>query len=212
VTASVDKMSVTLDLAKKDTITATFRSAGGFAGDVTLTGALVDSGNTPYPGITVTGPTSVTLAADGTATAAFEVNVPMNATGAVLNGSLKVNFSSSAGTDSVSSTVTVNNIYVVDYASGTGTNIAMHTNGAGTPNLVVKRGAILRFHNSDTITHIIHGGGAFPHEDIMDPNSGIPGRDYDVLTTALAPGSSGTLGCHTHPGTNNATYATYMVQ
>ena len=136
----------------------------GFAGDVTLAATLVDATDAALPNITMTGPTSVTLAADGTGTAAYVITVPMNATGSVLNGTLKVAVNSSAGTKDLPSSVTVNNIYTVDYAAGTGTAAANHMNVAGTPNLVVKRGAIIRFHNSDTIAHIIHGNGVFPHE------------------------------------------------
>ena len=65
------------------------------------------------------------------------------------------------------------------------------------PNLVVKRGAILRFHNSDTIDHIIHGDGTmFPHENQTVGAAACP----VATTTSRRSGSrrarQGTLGCH----------------
>jgi hypothetical protein len=209
VTGSVDKMSVTTELAKTETVTVTFRSLGGFAGDVNLTTALVDAAEMPLANITVTGPQSVTLAADGTQTAAYEIKVPMNATGVAMTGDFKVTGTSSAGDVALMSSVTINNIYTIDYTAGTGDNDALHTNTGNTPNLKVKRGAILRFHNGDTADHIIHGGGIFPHESQVVGVDGLPGRNYDVQTIAITPGTSGTLGCHTH---GTATYSTYTVE
>lgn len=210
VTASVDKMTVTTELAKTETVTVTYRSLGGFAGDVTIANSLVDATNAPFPAaITVTGPATITLAADATQTAQYQIVIPMNATGATLNGTLKLAGSSSLGAVDISSTVTVNNIYTVDYTAGTGDNDALHTNTGNTPNLKVKRGAILRFHNGDTADHIIHGGGVFPHEGQVVGVDGLPGRNYDVQTIGITPGSSGTLGCHTH---GTATYSTYTVE
>jgi cysteine-rich repeat protein len=215
VSGSVDKMTVTTELAKTETVTVTLRSLGGFAGDVALTATLVDTTDMPIANVTVTGPQSVTLAANGMQTAAYDIKVPMNATGAVLTGTLKVAGTSSAGDVSINSGVTINNIYTIDYPTGTGTATNTHVNIATTPNLVVKRGAILRFHNSDTIDHIIHANSPYPHEDQNVMASGDPGRNYDIQTVGVAPGTAATIGCHSHPNpvnNVNQTYATYTVQ
>jgi hypothetical protein len=150
----------------------------------------------------------VTLTDGGTQSAAYQIQIPMNATGSDLDGTLKVEMASTANNDTVTSVVNVKAIYTVDYAAGTGSTVANHMNAGGVPNLVVKRGAILRFHNSDTIDHIIHGDNTtFPHENTT--TGGAPGRNYDVATIGIAPGSTGTLGCHTH---GDQTYSTYKVE
>jgi hypothetical protein len=204
VVATVDKDAITTELGKAETVTVTLRSEEGFAGDVTVAARLVDPGDVAMPNLTMQAPANVVLAANATTTATFQIQVPMNATGADLTGELKIDLMSDVGTQSLSTTVNVKAIYTVDYALNTGNAVANHMN-AGVQNLVVKRGAILRFHNSDTITHRIHGDGAFPHE----AGVGASGRNYDVATTALAPGSGGNLGCHDH---GNSTYSRYVVE
>jgi len=206
--ASLDKTSMTTQLGKTETVTINMSSAGGFSGDVSISATLVDATEVAMPNIMVSGTPNVTVAAGGTAQASYQIVVPMNASGTTLTGTLKIELNTSLGIQTVSSPVTINNVYVVDYAAGTGTVTGMHMNAGMLPNLSVKRGAILRFHNSDTIDHIIHGDGTtFPHED--QTVGGAPGRDYDVATIAIPPGSTGTLGCHTH---GTATYSVYRVE
>jgi hypothetical protein len=195
------------ELAKTETVTVNLTSEGGFAGDVGVTARLVDGADVALPNIMVTGPASVTLATDGTGTAAYQIVIPMDATGTALTGTLKIALSSSAGAMDLSSAVTVNNMYTIDYAAGTGGTVANHMNVG--MDLTVRRGTILRFHNSDTADHIIHGGGGFPHENQAVGVGGLPGRNYDVATIGIAPGTTGTLGCHTH---GDSTYSNYTVQ
>ena len=208
--ATPDKTTVTTQLGKTETVTVNMTSAGGFTGDVALTATLVDGGEVALPNIMVSGTPNVTLEAGGAGQAVFQIQVPMNASGTALTGTLKIELNSSLGIQTVTAPVTINNVYVVDYAAGTGVTTGMHMNAGSVPNLLVKRGAILRFHNSDTIDHIIHGDGTtFPHENQTVGVGGLPGRDYDVNTIAIPPGSAGTLGCHTH---GTATYSTYRVE
>jgi hypothetical protein len=207
VTATVDKTTIDTELGKTEMITVSLQSMNGFAGNVAVAARMVDATNAVMPQVTMQAPSNVTLAADATGTAALQLTVPMNATGADLAGSLKIDLTSSAGTQTLTSAINIKAIYTVDYLANTGTAVANHTNTGNTPNLRVKRGAILRFHNSDTARHIIHGGGAFPHENTT--TGGASGRNYDVATIALQPGSSGTLGCHDH---GTATYSTYTVE
>lgn len=207
--STVDKTTMTTQLGKTETVTVNVSAAGGFGGDVTFTARLVDAGDVALPNITVMGTPLVTVATNGSGQAAYQIEIPRNASGTTLNGTLKIEVQSSLGTQSLSTAVTVNNVYTIDYAAGTGNTVGNHMNAGSVPNLAVKRGAILRFHNSDTVDHIIHGGGSFPHEGQVVGVDGLPGRDYDVATIGIAPGSTGTLGCHTH---GTATYSTYTVE
>lgn len=207
VTASLDKTSVTTENGKTEMVTVSLASEDGFAGNVVLAPTLVDASDIAVPGVTIDGPASVTLAADGTGTATYAVSIPSNTTGAVMTASLKVGVMSSAGSEDLTSAVTINNFYTVEYGAGTGANQNDHPMRG--MNVTIKRGTIIKFPNTDTIDHIIHGGGAFPHENTTVGVGGVPGRTYEVNTIGTNPGASGTLGCHTH-GTGS--YSTYTVQ
>jgi hypothetical protein len=188
-------------------VTLTLTGENGFSGDVTLTARVVDAANAEVPGVTVQGPPSVTVAADGTATAEYKIDVAMSSVGATVNGSLMIDLGSSAGTQTVSSGLTIDAVYSVDYAAGTGAIANKHTN-VQVPNLRVKKGAILRFHNSDVIDHVIYADGAFTNFHENTVSGGAPGRTYDIPTTNIPPGGSGRLGCFNHPTTNS----TYTVE
>jgi hypothetical protein len=149
----------------------------------------------------------VTLAANGTGSATYTITVPTDATGSVIEGSLKVAVTSSLGSSDLTSAVTINNFYTVAYEAGLGTTAAMHPMAGQTINL--RRGTIIKWPNNDTITHIIHGGGSYSGEHEDQVAGGTPGRTYDVPTIGYAPGTSGQLGCHTH-GTGS--YATFTLQ
>jgi hypothetical protein len=207
VTAAVDKATMSTELGKAETVTISLTSVDGFAGDVSLSASLVDMANGAIPGITVNGPATVTLNANGTGTAAFSITVATDATGVALNGQLKVAVSSPAGVVDVTSAITINNSFTLDYPTNTGTATANHPGRARTVN--VKRGTVLRFTNTDTIDHIIHGGGAFSGNHENTTTGGAPGRTYQIQTIGVAPGGSGTLGCHSHGADS---YATYVVQ
>jgi hypothetical protein len=207
VSGSFDRTMITTELAKQEMVTLTLVSENGFAGDVTLAAKVVDGLGADVPGVTVEGPPSATLMADGTATATYQITVPMNATGTTINGAFNVDVSSTAGTATLTSMLTIDAVYTVDYIAGTGVDPGKHTN-AQVDGLTVKRGAILRFHNSDVIEHVIFGDQAFTnyHENIV--SGGAPGRTYEINTANIPPGS-GRLGCYNH-GPN--TYSTYTVE
>lgn len=207
VTGSFDKTMITTELAKQEMVTLTLVSENGFEGDVTLAAKVVDGVGADVPGVTVEGPPSATLTANGTATATYQITVPMDATGTTIDGALKVDLSSTAGTASLTAMLTIDAVYTVDYIAGTGADPGKHSN-AQVDGLKVKRGAILRFHNSDVIEHVIFGDQAFTnyHENIV--SGGAPGRTYEINTANIPPGS-GRLGCYNH-GPN--TYSTYTVE
>ena len=210
IAASLDKMTVATALGKTETVTLTLMSIDGFAGSANIAASLVDGANAPIAGVMVTGPTSVSLTADGSAPAQFTVTVPTSATGIDLAATLKLEVTSSAAPVSAASSVNIAAVYTFDYTAGLGTGAANHP-GKLMKNVTVKRGAKLRFTNNDTIEHRTHGDGgmAFPHEAA---GAGVPGGTYEVNTTVVAPGTTGRLGCHTHPGANDETYANITVQ
>jgi hypothetical protein len=208
VAGAFDQASLTTELARTETLTLSITSENGFAGDVALAARLVDSADTPLTEVMVTGPASVTLAAGATETAMFELKVPMNAIGTNFVGALKVDMSGAAAPTTVSADVTIEAVYTVEYLAGTSVTPNKHTNAGNVPGLAVKRGAILRFVNSDLIDHVIYGGGAFTNYHENTVSGGAAGRTYDIPTTAIPPGT-GTLGCFNH---GTATYSTYRIE
>jgi hypothetical protein len=207
-TAAFDKSTLATENGKVEMLTVNLTSIDGFAGTVNLTKSLLDGASAVVPGVTVNGPASVDLAANGTGTATFAMTIPANTTGVVLTSSFKVSLSSSAGALDVTSAVTINNFYTVDYPMGTGATANQHPNAGRS--IALKRGTIIKFPNHDTLQHIIHGGGGLGGEhEGQTATDGLSGRTYDVPTIGYAPGTSGTLGCHTH-GTGS--YATYTLQ
>jgi hypothetical protein len=207
-TATLDKTTLVTENGKTETITVNLSSSNGWAGDVALTKSLVDAANNAIPGITIDGPATVTVAADQTATATYTITIPTNATGSVIEGSVKVGATFTGGSTDLTSALTLNNFFTVDYPAGTGTNASTHPLAGQTIN--VKRGTIIKWPNEDTgVTHIIHGGGSFSGEHEDQTNGGKPGRTYDIPTIGYSPGTSGPLGCHTH---GTASYATFTQQ
>jgi len=205
--ATLDKASLSTELGKTEVVSLALTSHGNFAGTITLTAKVVDAQGLPLPGVTIQGPSMVALQPGGTIPAQFQVAVATDATGATVQGTVVVDYSSSLGNSSAMAPITVAAVYTFDYAAGTNNVTAMHVTTGKT--VVVKRGTKLRFHNSDTATHITHGDGAFPHENTAGATSGDPGNTYEVATTQVAPGSTGKLGCHTH---GSPTYATVNVR
>lgn len=207
VAATFDKPTLTTQLARTEMLALSVTSEHDFSGAVTLAATLVASAGAVPTEVVLTGPMTptLTLAPGATQTATFQLEIPMTALGTAFTGNLKVDLTSAAGATSVSSAVTIEPIYTVDYLAGTGYTTDKHAN-TGTQNLAVKRGAILRFKNSDVIEHVIKADGAFSayHENTV--SGGAPGRAYDIPTSAIPEGSTGTLGCFNHTGTS-ATYS-----
>src|SRR5262249_2646597 len=100
---------------------------------------------------------------------------------------------------SVTATLSIDAVFTVIYTDGTGAPTANHA--LNNQSFTVLRGTIIRFKNMDStvVQHVIHGDGPFPHQDPRDqPTTQVNGDTYDVPTIAAAPGSAGSLGCHTH--------------
>lgn len=208
VNVTMDRPTVMSELGKDEVITLTFTSSGGFAGDVAIASSLVDGAGAPLTagGLTVAGQPSVTLAANGTATAMYTVKIPGNASGTQLTANLKLDVSSTLGSSSHMSAFTIQPILAVPYPAGLAGNVAAHPLRNLT--ITVKKGAQLVFKNADTTSHITHGEGVFPHENQDEKVGGLAGNTYTLDTSKLATGS-GKVGCHTH---GSATYATVTIE
>lgn len=205
--ASIDRATVTTELGKDEIVTVSLLSSGSFAGNVTVTPSLVDStGAALTNGITVTGQPMVSVAANGTATAAYTIKIPSNATGADLAATLKLDVASSAGTKQLTTSLAVTAVFTVTYAAGLGGSVATHPQRA--QNIAVKKGAKIHYHNADTAVHITHGDGLFPHET-TGATGGLANGTYELLTDKATVGATGNLGCHSH---GSATYAKFTIE
>ena len=207
VNAAVDRMTVPTELGKSEVVTLTLTSVGSFAGDVTIAPSLVDGTGAALTtgGLTVTGPASITLAANGTSNAMYTIKVPTNATATQLSANLKLDVTSPAGSKSFTSALTIAPTLTITYAAGLGSNVTMHP--IAKQAIALKRGAKIVLHNADTVAHRTHAPGTL-HEP---SGGGQPGGTY-VIDTADAtqfPGGAQDVGCHTH---DTQTYAKVTVE
>jgi hypothetical protein len=207
VNVAMDRMTVATELGKDEVVTLSLTSVNSFAGNVTVTPSLVDGAGAALTtgGLTVTGPTSVALTANGTTSAMYTVKISTDATATQMTADLKLDVASPGGTKSYTSAFTIAAIYSVTNAAGLAANIAMHPMTGKKVSL--KKGAKISVHNADTVVHITHGDGGFPHET-TGPTGGLPNNTYTIDTTPLAVGTTGQVGCHSH---NSPTYATVTI-
>ena len=191
ITASVDKPSIATELGKTESLALTINSVDGFAGPVSITPSVVD-GATALAGWTVTAePTSVDLAAGGSANVTLAVTVPTDA--ASLTPTLKLDLGSTAEPLSVESTLAVTNQITIEIPAGTGTGSPHAGLPAINAPIRLRMGAKVVFHNADNTTHQIHANGGIQHQD-----GGLaPGADYIVT-----PNDSATWYCHSHENGN----------
>jgi hypothetical protein len=126
------------------------------------------------------------------------LNIPANATGIDITGTLNLAVTSSLAPVSKASTINLAAVYTLTYTNGIGTVVANHPMLAGT--LTLKRGAILRISNTDaSAQHVTHANAPWPHQDPRDdPTTALAGTHYDINTNIAPVGSSASVGCHTH--------------
>lgn len=202
-TSAIDKATVSSELGQTVKLSLTLTSVGGFAGDVQVAPTITFDG-APLAGLTVAGPTTVTVAANATVPAQYEIVIPINYTGKDIPAAeIKFDLTGPVEVQDRTSALSLAAVYTVGIAAGTGTDVAKHTKSAP---ITVKPGTKIRYKNNDTITHRTHGDGPFLHEP---DGGGAAGLTYTVDTTGVPPGSSGALGCHNH---GDATYTTFTVQ
>jgi hypothetical protein len=195
---SVDKDTVATELGKMDMVTFTLTGSGGFGEDVQLAATLTDATSMPVTAITMTGPTTLTVPQNGSATATYMLTSTMNASGADIAATLNLAVTSTLGPASKTSAINLAAVYSVHYTDGTGVTVANHPLRAMA--LTLKRGAILRIYNDDnSAQHVTHADGVWPHQDPRnDPTTALAGTHYDINTNIAPVGSTGSVGCHTH--------------
>lgn len=165
----------------------------GYAGNVTLgTIGLPTGWTASYP------QTLITLFDGEVRSTTLTVNVPGNAIAGPepFAATATITAIEVASSDLL---LDVENVIVVRETAGSGNAPHLHV-----PSSVrVKAGATIRFRNEDSVSHVLHGSGIIPHEDISGAG-GQPGRVVTVVTTT--PGANGAYYCHSHgpnPGTTN---------
>jgi len=218
IVGSSDKPNVAADLNTTSTVNLTITSQAGFAGTVNIAATLTDTATSAaVPKATVMVAATADVAADGTAMVPITITVPPDATGTAITANLKLALTGTGiSEEDVTVPVAISNVFIVDYADGTGTAATNHKYAGMSFNIV--RGAILRFKNEDKtpddltalpmgIQHVIHADGGFPHQDPRnDTSTQVLGDTYDIPTVAVPPGSVGTIGCHSHGAASYATY------
>jgi cysteine-rich repeat protein len=201
VMASLDKTSVMTELNTTHMITVSLTGAGGFSGDVNLTGSVTDAGGAPLTGWTVAFSQGTVPVTDGaTATAVATVTVPAYNSG--LMGTVKIDAASTAGMQSLTSNFTAVNQVTIKV-----TNNGTQCVYPGATAINVKTGTRLRFENGfQTGNIIIHSNGGaqnIPHENIAGGGN-PPGGFYDTNpndNTPLAVQGTGTFTWYCHsPG------------
>ena len=227
VTAAVDRTTVATELGLTEMVTFTFTSTDSFAGDLTLTPTLAGPAGQAITDITVTGPSTVTLAANGSATAAYSIVIPTNADLATEGASGGVN-SAESWEPGLRRWRRVDARRAVREAFGrSGGNVCrgdgnvrdfdhepVHHREQGWDRLdrvplhfyaptgvTVKQGALIVFKNEDTATtHVTHGDGtgAWPHQAVGNVASGTAGNSYVVDT--CSPATAGGATCQLAPG------------
>lgn len=159
VDVSVDKSSLSTELKTANPVAITIKGAGGFSGAVGLTATVVDGNQAPLAGWTVDlSAASVSLAANGTATAMATVHVP--SLSSALTGTLKISSTSSAtaGAKAASVAITAANqvTFDVKYNAAAGDCDLPADGGSSASPVTIARTTKIRFFNSGTGNIVIH--------------------------------------------------------
>jgi plastocyanin len=175
-------------LGTQVTFTVTLASTG-FAGPVALqvTGA-------PPSWVVSIGDSTQDLSANGTATTTVTVAIPTNGAPAVAGDTLKVEATSTLGTRTAISVVTVANEYVVPIVDGAGTGA--HWGALAGTIVQLNVGTRLTIRNDDAAGHNIHTGGTipgFPHQD-----TGTELSRGETYSNVLSGSGTDSFYCHTH--------------
>jgi len=181
---TVDKATLTTELASTNMLTVTLTGSDGFAGPVTLAASVLDPTNTPLTAWTVAlDNTTVDVPENGTATAVATLTIPSENLG--LMGTVKIDATSTAGTGNFSA------VTMVTAANQLTIPVKLDANGqcvypaAGTMKMTVS--STIRFLNQDATSRItIHVQGDpnepnnFDHQP--DPGS-APGTAFEQTPT-----------------------------
>ncbi|MGN6108683.1 MAG: myxococcus cysteine-rich repeat containing protein [Kofleriaceae bacterium] len=192
-----DKVTLQTELKTTSQITVTLTSSGGFSGPVALTAAAVDGVGTPIPGWTVAlNIPTVDVPADGTVDVVATLTIPSTNRG--LNGTVKIDATSSLGPKSVSTTVMVQNQVSFEVTMN-GNGQCVYTAVMGITDVTV--GTKVRLVNKGTDNVIFHsdgGGLGLPHQSTTGTGSPANGSYEGTITSA---GAAFGWYCHS-PGPN----------
>jgi len=208
---TVDKPTISTELMTTNKINVTLTSSGGFSGMVDLTGTAVDSTSAALTGWTVTfDNASVSVPANGTATAVATLTVPSTNSG--LTGTVNIQAASSLGMVSATSAITVANqlTFTLTYDQNVG---CVYPVPDGTVTMVSVGTKVRWLSMAATATEVIaiHSGGSAEgicHEaqpcngDPATPNTLAPNDVYEQ--TAKTAGGPFSWYCHT-PGNDPGT-------
>ena len=175
---TIDKPTITTELMTTNMLTVTLTSANGFTGSVSLTASVVDAQGQPLAAWPVTlSAASLSVAANASASSVATLTIPSENRG--LAGTVKIEATSSAGTQSVTSAVTALNQLTFGVTLNNG---QCEYPSAGNTN--VTYGTKVRFLNKANTNITIHvdDGGPYgvPHQP--DPGS-APDTAYEKVVT-----------------------------
>lgn len=178
---TIDKPTLATELMTTNMLTVTLTSANGFTGPVTLTASVVDADGQPLAAWPVAlSASSLNVAANATASSVATLTIPSENRG--LAGTVKIEATSSAGTQTVTSAVTALNQITFGVTLNNG---QCEYPAAGDTNITY--GTKIRFLNKATTNITIHvdDGGPYgvPHQP--DPGS-APDTAYEKVITAPA--------------------------
>jgi len=201
VAISVDKPTLpAMDLNTGAQVTITLTSMMGFAGDVALTTSVVDVSNQPITDWTTTLDSStVTVAADGTATAHITINA-MGDT-AALSGTVKVTATSGSLTADASVGTTFNPVLDVVFTNN-GTDCVYPVDHTVQNPWNIKMGRKIAVYNGGNgLGFIIHANNqdGFNHETQATPGT-LPGQAYMSNAMTGTAGDEDTFYCHPMTG------------
>jgi hypothetical protein len=181
VEVTADRTAISTELATSNALTLTLRPSGGFTGTATLTATAVDAAGAPVTAwnLTLDKPT-IELTAGTSATAVVTLKVPSSVN--VLNGTVKVEATTSLGTITTQATVTV--AKQITYAMSLNGAKCVYPIAAGSQT-TISQGTKVRWVNNDPANRItIHigavGGKAitgFDHEP--DPGMAPAGGTFE---------------------------------
>jgi len=203
---SIDKTSMATELHTANMATITLTSTGGFTGNVTLTPSVLDASNAPMTAWTAAVDTaSVSVPANGTATAHVTLNIPSDAT--VLSGKLHLDVTGGPAALTADSTVTAQQV-VTFVVKNDGNGKCLYPDDARTvANAVkVKVGTKVHFLNNFGAAIIIHSNGGaegIDHEG-QGNAANIPNTaDNDFYErTATTAGNAFSWYCHNNNDDN----------
>lgn len=188
VDVTLDKPTLMTELKTANPITVTVKGSGGFSGEVTLTATMTDASGAALPGWTVDlSAPSVTLTADGTATAVATVKVPPLSAGLV--GTVKVTGASSTtlGTNVAASMVTaLKQVTFAIKVDSTGKCVYPADGGNASKPVTVAVGTKIRFFNTGTANFEIHSNNKalIAHQGQPPGAPGAPDGTADPVTEA----------------------------